>query len=98
MEVEVTHLIRMTYLVVIVDFVAFKKGFFMSSYTDNLKQENDQLKKELAELKANIPQIKHDVIMSVVDYAEREDILFLSDSDIKRCAKSLLAQAKEQSE
>ena len=53
---------------------------------------------ELAELKASLPQIKHDAVMSVVDYAEREDILFLSDSDIKRYAQNTLTQAKEQSE
>ena len=59
----------MTYLVVIVDFVAFKKGFFMSSYTDNLKQENDQLKRELAELKASIPRQKRDAIRDLVSEA-----------------------------
>ena len=59
----------MTYLVVIVDFVVFKKGFFMSSYTDNLKQENDQLKRELAELKASIPRQKRDAIRDLVSEA-----------------------------
>jgi hypothetical protein len=38
----------------------------MSSYTDNLKQENERLKKELAELKASIPQIEYDAIMRIV--------------------------------
>ncbi len=57
-----------------------------------------ELEKELAELKASIPQIKHDAIMGLVDYAKREDILFLSDSDVTQYAKNILTQAKEQSE
>lgn len=56
-----------------------------------------ELETELAELKASIPQIQRDAIMSVVDYAKREDILFLSDSDVTQYAKSLPTQAKEQS-
>ena len=54
-------------------------------------------KKELADLKASLPQIKHDAIIGLVDYAKREDILFLSDSDVTQYAKSLPTQAKEQS-
>ena len=72
------------------------KEQFLRGAVSNLESELSATKAELAELKASIPQIKHDAIMSVVDYAEREDILFLSDSDIKRCAKILLTQAKEQ--
>ena len=41
----------------------------MSSYTDNLEQENDQLKKELEELKASIPRIKRDAIRDLVSEA-----------------------------
>ncbi len=57
-----------------------------------------ELETELAELKASLPQIKHDAIIGLVGYAKREDILFLSDSDAIQYAKSLLTQAKEQSE
>jgi len=70
----------------------------MSSYTDNLKQENERLKKELAELKASAQQIKRDAIMGLVDYAKREDILFLSDSDVTQYSKNILTQAKGKSE
>ena len=72
------------------------KEKFLRCAVANLENALFATKAELAELKASIPQIKYDAIMSVVDYAEREDILFLSDSDIKRCAKILLTQAKEQ--
>tara|TARA_R110000765_G_scaffold213317_1_gene318409 strand:+ start:87 stop:338 length:252 start_codon:yes stop_codon:yes gene_type:complete len=60
------------------------------------EEEVYELKKELAELKASLPQIKHNAIIGLVDYAKREDILFLSDSDVTQYAQNTLTQAKEQ--
>jgi len=57
-----------------------------------------RLETELAELKASLPQIKHDAIIGLVGYANREPIFFLSDSDVIQYAKNVLTQAKEQSE
>ena len=55
------------------------------------------LETELAELKASIPQVKHDAIMGMIGFAIKEDLLFWSDSDVIRYAKSILAQAREKS-
>jgi len=54
-----------------------------------------ELETELAELKASIPQVKHDAVMGMIAFAIKEDMLFWSDSDVIRYAKSVLTKEKD---